>query len=226
MSQYTDINAVAEELGGVTIDNASTPSSDFVSDWITEASDEIEQLTGKVWCEKAVSSTVWEYHDYDGSGTVRLNNAPVISIDKIQFEDDGLGASSTTWTDLTEGRTDSAEFVLYGGEGYIKFHPNSTGNTPISGFKNIRVAYTYGYKFTPHRIKRLCTLMVAKRFIQSIANKSGSEEGGSVTVGPISVSDPTNYIHTLRDSIHKEIEYLMEKVVASTKVHIYNSDLF
>lgn len=226
MALYTNIADVAAELGGVTIDGASTPSATVVNHWISEASEEIEELTGRVWAKESVTSTNYEYHDYQGDGRIRLLHYPVVTVDSLEYESEGLGASSTAWSTLTEGRTSSANFILYKDIGIIQIHSTANGKTPTAGQQNIRVTYTYGYKTTPPLIKRLCSLLVAKRFIQSVANKSASEEGGSVSVGTISVSDPSSYIHNHLESINREIDRLLNDVVTKFKPHIYDYTLY
>lgn len=225
MALYTGIDNVSAELGGVAINSSTSPSATEVTEWIREAGSEIERLTGRVWAETAISSTVWEYRDYDGSGKVRLKNAPIISVEKAQFTTDGLGQSSTTWTDLTEGRTNSADFVIYKDEGVLKLHNNAVGKFPVTGFESVRVAYTHGYKQIPAYIQHLCTLMVAQRFIMAVANNTAQEGGGSVSVGTISVSDPNNYVHAHLGRVNTEVDRLLEKVVPSTKFYIYESEL-
>ena len=68
--------------------------------------------------------------------------------------------------------------------------------------------------------------MVAKRLVLSVANKAGSEEGGSISVGTISVDDPNNYVHTHLDRVNKELDYYLKEVVSTFKPHIYDIGVY
>lgn len=218
---YTTYTDVAAELGGVTITGASTPSSTTVVDWIAQADDEINARTGRVWESTTVPSTSYEYHDYDGGGIIRLKNKPVISIQSAEYNENPLGEDES-WVALVEGKTATGNYVLYKDEGLLLLHANSTGNIPPAGIQNIRLTYTYGYSTVPARIKRLSTLLAAKRYIQSVANKTGSEEGGSVSVGTISVSDPNNYVHEHLKRITAETKDLFSEVANTFKPYLYD----
>ena len=223
MSLYTNTSDVASELGGVTIDNSSTPSATVVLSWIADASKEIEELTGRVWASTTVSSASgYEYHDYDGSGRVRFKNVPVISVQGVEYEENGVGSATSSWVALTEGRTFSQHYIVYKDEGLVVFHSNTDGYLPTKGQQNVRITYTYGYIVTPRHIKRLCTLMVAKRYISTVAHKTASSEGGSVSVGSISVSDPNNYVDNHLSGINKELEMLLREVATRFKTRIYD----
>lgn len=219
MASYTTVSEVAAELGGVTINATSTPSLSQVESWISDASKEIEQLTGRVWSSTSVTSSAYEYHDYDGNGFIRPKHTPIISVESLEYETGGLGASATAWSTLSEGRTENDEFIVYKEASLIKLH--TLKNAPLlrAGFQNIRLTYTYGYTSTPVHIKRLCTLLVAKRYIASVANSAASEEGGGVSAGAISVSDPTNYVVSHIGSVNKELEYLKKEVVPTFKTY-------
>lgn len=201
---YATYIDVSNELNGLTINASTTPSSTLVESWISEGDSWIDLTTGKVWSSTTATST---YLDYDGSGTLRLPLSPVVSVTSILFESDGLGSASTTWTALTEGRTN--DFILYKDEGEIKFFGN---NYPTAGYQNICVTYVYGYNTTPSYIKRLSTLMATKRVIGATLNGMAQEEGGSVTVGNISITDPTNFSVDYVTKINNEIEGILNGI--------------
>jgi hypothetical protein len=226
MASYTTTTDVSAELGGVSISTSSTPTTATVQSWIADASDEVEQLTGRIWGISAVTSDSYEYVDYDGSGRIRLKNYPVVSIESLEYEANGLGATSAAWSSMTEGRISSTDYIIFKDEGIVMLHPSATGKQIPYGHQNVRVTYTYGHTTTPRNIRRLTTLLVAKRYILTVANKSASVEGGSVSVGSIRVSDPTNYVLSHLGRIETEIDYLLEKVVSTFKPHIYDSNLY
>lgn len=226
MTMYSNVADVAAELGGVTINTTSTPTVTIVNGWIQDASDEIDRVTKRIWSKDTVTSSAYEYMDHDGSNIIKLKHKPVISVESLEYESEGLGAATTAWSSCTEGRTDASEFVLYKDEGVIKFHTNSDGKWPIYGHQNIRVTYTYGYESTPRSVKRLCALLVAKRYILSVANKAGTEEPGGMSVGTISASDPNSYMQNHLRFINDEIDRLWKNVVPKFKTFEINTNLY
>ena len=127
---------------------------------------------------------------------------------------------------MTEGRTQSEDFIMYLDEGIAYLHRNVNNISPRVGKRNIRKSYTYGYLTTPRRVKRLSTLLAAKRYILSVANKSGTEEGGSVSVGTISVNDPNNYIFNHLGRVNMEIEQLYNQVFTKLKSYVHDLNIY
>jgi len=203
---YTTISKISEELGGYTINASSTPSSTAVTTWITETDKLIDNITGTTYSSATASS---EYYDYDGSGSLFLANSPVISITELRKETQGIDASTTEWEDLSEGRTVDYDFYLYEDEGEVKFHGT---NRPHKGYKNVCVTYDYGHSSVPADIQRLSTLITAKRVINALTSNSATEEGGSVSVGTIRVSDPSSFSHKHIEAMDKEVEYITRRV--------------
>jgi len=223
---YTTPSEVSAELGGFSLTASSTPTSTQVESWISDAESEVNELTGRVWESTAITSTSYEYQDYDGSGTIRLKKYPVISVQSLEYDAEGLGAASTVWSTLSEGRTSGENFILYKEEGLINFHSSTNGATTPVGRQNMRLTYTHGTATTPNHVKRLTTLITAKRLIMSVASKAGSEEGGSISVGTISVDDPNNYVHTHLKSVSGELEYLLKHVTNTFKPYIFDSEVY
>ncbi len=224
---YATPSDVSAELGGYSLTSATTPTSTVVEGWIADAEDEVELLTGQVYSTTAIASTAWEYHDYDGSGVIKLDNYPVQSVTLLQYEENGEGATTESWVTLVgPGRTATDNFQLYTDLGVLKLTPNSTGNSPLIGHKNIRVAYVHGHTSVPRNVKQLVTLLAAKRLIMSVANNSGTTGGGSISVGAISISDPTNYVYNHMTRINEEIKRLQESVVGRLRVVNYDARLY
>lgn len=222
---YTSTANVAAELGGVTIDGSSTPTSTTVDSWIADAKAEIDERSGMTFESTAITSSDYEYHDYDGSGYIFTKNFPIISVESVEFETGGIGGTAETWVAYTEGRTVNDEFVVYKDLGAIKFHTSDTRSMPLAGFQNARLEYTYGYSSVPANVGRLATLLVAKRYLTTVASKTASEEGGSVTVGTISVSDPTNYANARLKQYDEEIKQLFADLIGTLKVRHYKERL-
>lgn len=206
MASYTTIALVSAELNGFSITASSTPSSSVVTNWIIEASRDVELLTNQVWSSTTATS---EYHDYDGSGFFFTYNKPIITITSLHAESNGINATTASWYQLLEGRTIDKDFIVYRDEGEIRFHGNKM---PNEGYQNLCVTYTYGYNTTPTEIQRLATLLAAKRVIYSIVNGSATSEGGSISVGTISVSDPSTFGHSHIKNMDMEIESLLSSI--------------
>jgi hypothetical protein len=201
---YTYVDLVSNELNGLEIGTTTFPSINVVKNWIEDADAEINLRTGKVWSSTLATSS---YVDYDGSGYLRLPYAPVINVSSLQYENQGLGADSENWTALTEGRTN--DYILYVMDGEIQFLGSSL---PPKGQQNICITYAYGYANTPVYITRLATLLVAKRCIMATINSSAQGEGGSVTVGNISITDPSQFSVNYIRSMNQEIDDIYERI--------------
>jgi len=223
---YTTIDKVSAELGGVTIDASSTPSSTTVTSWIADAKAEIDERAGLTFESATVTSASYEVHDYDGSGVQKLNNYPIISIDSVEVEVNGLSGDSSDWQSLTEGRTSAGHFITYKELGLIAFHSNNLSVQPIAGSQNMRFTYTYGYSTVPNNVEKLATLIVASRHLTTVASKTASEEGGSVSVGTISVSDPTNYANERLSQYNTDISKMFDDLVGKFKVTNYDYTVF
>jgi predicted outer membrane repeat protein len=111
--------------------------------------------------------------------------------------------------ELSEGRTNSKDFIVYLDEAEIEFHGS---RVPFSGYQNIRVTYTWGANSVPYQVKRLATLMVAKRVTDSVMNNSATNEGGSLSVGTISISDPSRFGENHRKQVGVEISELFRTI--------------
>jgi len=206
MTAYTSVTNVSNELAGYTIDSSSVPSSSVVEGWIRESDEEINLNTGMLWSSTTASS---EVHDYDGSGVLFTKYNPVLAVSELLVESNGLGASTSSYQSLTEGRTNANDYIIYKPEGEINFHGS---RKPQAGFQNLIVSYTYGFENVPEYITRLSTLMTAKRLIESVQSGSATNEGGTVSVGTISVSDPGSFGTTHLKLINSEIKEILSKI--------------
>lgn len=187
MVSYTTVTDVSNELNGLTIDGSSTPSSTIVEAWIEDESDLLKRETGRLWGQETITD---EYLDYDGGRFLQTKYAPIISITKFENERNGINASSENWLELTEGRTASNSFIVYKDEGELQFHGTTM---PYAGYQNCRLTYVAGYATVNPTAKAITTKRVALRVIESVVNGQAGEEGGSITVDVISLSDPTTF---------------------------------
>ena len=205
---YTTIALVSAELNGASITPSTVPSSTTVGTWITQVEAEIDNRTGKHW---ETGTATNEILDYDGNGFLRLLNAPLLAVSTLAYEENGLGADSASWVSLTKGRAE--DYITYLPEAEIEF----IASVP-AGIQNIKSTYTYGYSVVPSYIQRLATLMVAKRSIDAVVNNSASNEGGSVTVGNISITDPSNFSTDYIKNLNNEINELFTQQAGSSRV--------
>jgi len=211
MGDYTDYTLVSAELNGVTIGSTTVPSSTTVENWISEVESEINLRTGKIWTSSVVTDQIL---DYDGSGYIKLPVNPVLAVSTLSYEEKGLGASSESWVSLTEGRTN--DYIFYVADGEIEL--TGKGDVPGRGKQNIKITYTKGYADVPSYIQRLATLMAARRFIQSVVQGTAKDEGGSITVGNISITDPSNFSAGQVRDMDKEIEEIFATRIGSSRV--------
>lgn len=225
-SRYATYTDVANELGGVTINASSVPSSSTVDGWLEDAEAEIDMLSGQVYTSTAISSSDWEYHSYDGSGVIRLDKWPVVSVQLAQYEENGVGGTTESWVTMTESYDADGCFVLYKDVGALKLHGNTVNQMPRAGHRNIRVAYTYGHTTVPRNVKQLAVKMAARRYVQSAANESSTTGGGAISVGAISISDPSNYVTNHLSSLNKDIADLQARLVGTLRVVNFDARLY
>jgi len=202
---YTSLANIENELG-MSFTASTTPTSTTVTAWLTEIDSEIDVRTNTVWSSTAVSS---EYYDYDGSGIMRLNQAPIIAVSELLMETNGINATTAGWGTLTEGRTSSGQFIVYKDEAEIHFHGTPK---PTPGFQNLCITYTHGYATTPTKIQRLATLIGSQRVINTVVSNTATNEGGAVSVGTISVADPSDFGNKRISNMASEIQTLIDEI--------------
>jgi len=218
---YTSPDLIAAELNSTTHFTDNTiPDLVTVYNWIDEAMAEIDILSAMTYGSTVESSV---YVDYDGSGMLRLPDAPILNLALRYNQNQQSEAAS--WVDLEEGY--GKNYIFYPKEGEIEFiNGNLATNlvVPIKGRKKFCITYTHGYQKIPLEIQRLCTLMIAKRSITSLVNYQANSEGGTIQVGTIMISDPTNYsVNYVRD-MNTQITDLTDKIGLGFTVFRYTRD--
>lgn len=207
---YTLPSYVQEYLQSSTaFSSSTTPTEDTINRWIAECSREIDLLTNNTFVSTVFSSIDV---DYDGSGILRLPYNPIQTLE-IMYNERLINDSSTSYILLEEGA--GKNYILYADEGEVVFINGNTATNhvvPSQGMKRFKISGTYGTSTVPYNIQKLCTLMVAKQVILSLINSQANSEGGAISVGTISISDPSmfsiNYIKHLND----EIELLKKNI--------------
>jgi hypothetical protein len=191
------------------------PSDDAVERWIQEESRIIDIRTGQVFSSTVVSSS---YLDYDGGDVFRFPHSPLISLTKLEYNKNHISIEPE-WLLLEEGF--GKNFLLYADNGELEFiNGNNALNVvkPVNGSKRFRASYVYGYSSVPLEIQRLATLLVAKRVIMSLASSQSNTEGGSIQVGTIRVSDPSNFSVNYLKGLNQEISDLFGSIGQGFKV--------
>lgn len=218
VNSYCTTEMVEAELRLETEFDVDTyPSLESVERWITEESRIVELKCGSVFGSTLASSSLF---DYDGSDVFRLPFSPLISVGKVEYNKNSNTASSDDWVELEEGN--GKNYLVYLDEGEIEFiNGNNATNkiTPKSGKKRLRITFTYGNVSTPLEIQRLVTLLVSKRVIMSLASSQSNTEGGSIQVGTIRVSDPSNYSVNYLKSLNDEVKDLLGSIGQGFKVY-------
>ena len=209
MSNYITVEQVSEELNSLVIDSSSTPSSATVSSWIEQESDLLERETNKIWGSATITD---EILDYDGSGVIRTNYSPIVSITSVYYDN---GTTSENWVELTEGKYN--DFLTYNTEGELVL----TSNNISKGKQKIKITYVAGYETVNPTVQKIVAKRVAQRTISTILNEQGSSQGGSISVGAISISDPTTFSVNNYQRLDKDIDMLISSL-GSFKVYRYN----
>jgi len=203
---YSDLDLVSAYLGGVTIDDDSAVSSTDVTEWLAWADAEIDKITGSKFVTGSVSE---EVYDYDGSGFLRLNKRPVISVTTLEYNDVPLGSGDANWVELVQGRASDDDFILshdYSGE--VMFH----GTRPSTDVGATRVTYTYGYATTPVVVKELATALVAKNWLMAVVSKDTNDSPSNISVGSISITKSGASSASLLLKVNERIDQLWSLV--------------
>lgn len=211
MVSYCYVQDVSDELNGLVIDGTTTPSDTTVEGWIEQESAQLKKDTRRIFGSETFTD---EYIDYDGTGIVRTKYAPIISITSFEYES---GTSSEEWTSLSEGRY--SDFITYKSEGEINL------NTPTykDGMQNMRLTYVAGYSEVDDSVVKIVAKQVALRLIGTVLNEQGSSQGGAISIGSISIGDPTIFginnvnrleseVKTLTTTLGKSIVYRYNRI--------------
>jgi len=211
--QYTTHELVQSELRSTTpFGNSTSPSYDDVDEWISEESAYINTIANQVFGSTVYSS---EFIDYDGEGALFLENAPVISVHSVHYNKQPLGVAPE-WV----AKVADTDYVFYKDRGIIKILFNNW--SPLSGARRIAVTYSAGYVEPPLVVRKLATKLVAHRVLEaSIAqNVNERSDGGSVSVGSVTIVEPANYGVSSFKQLKSDIVDL-KAVVANTGFSIY-----
>lgn len=207
---YTTAALVQAELRTTDVFSSSTlPTLEQVDNWIAEETRNIDVFAGQTFSSDLNSS---EIGDYDGCGSLLLDNAPILSVTSLEYNTKGEGATPV-WVTFTEGV--DKNFLVYNDEGEVKFisgAARTVSSTPNEGIYKFRTTYTSGYSSTPLEIQGLCTQLVARRVLGTLANSQANTEGGDIQIGVIKVGDPGMFSINYMESLDTSINATFEKV--------------
>lgn len=205
---YTTHELVQAELQSATAFATSTlPTYDDVDEWIAEESAYINSLANTVFGSTLYSS---EMIDYDGEEWLVLENSPIISVTSVYYNNNPLGSSlGSSWT----LKTADTDYAVYKDRGMIRILNNNWN--PSTGAKRINVTYSAGYADVPREVRKLCTKLVAERVLNTLIQKNVYEraDGGSVSVGSVSIVEPSAYGVNSYKQLKADIETLKKDIV-------------
>jgi len=216
MSQYTTSTDVANEIRAAVLFSATTiPSLTTITDWIEQESSYIDEEMGNTLNGQTVATA---YVDYSGDSFILLRNTPVISITSLCYAQSEVGTSTyPNYKTLVE----DTDYLLYPEEGKIDFIFNNF--SPSEGKKRFRIIYTAGASTTSPLIKKLCTKLVAERVISSLIfnNIEEGNDGGSISVGSISIVEPASYGVASYRQLKTDINDLFKEITGGFGVYRY-----
>lgn len=210
MATYTTASLVEADIRASEAFSSSTlPTLAQVNEWIDEESRTVELITGQIFSSVLTESV---YLDYDGGDVLRLpyNNVQLLT---LRYNNASSPKVTPSWITLEEGF--GYNYLLYGAEGEVEFiHGNNATNilTPLEGSKRFCVDITHGYTTTPLEAQRLTTALVSKRVILTIINSQANSEGGDVSVGALSISDPSMFSINQIKNLNNEIKELKDNL--------------
>lgn len=210
---YTTPILIQAELQSTTDFSATTtPSISDINEWIAEESAYINALSDTVYG----STSYLEYIDYDEEDFLFLEHSPVISITSVEYNVYPLGSTlGSSWVT----KTAETHYSTYTDRGVIRILDQWA---PEAGAKRIRVTYTAGYEVIPYEVRKLATKLVAERVLNTLIQKNVNErnDGGSVSVGSISIVEPSAYGLQSYNKLKQDIDKLKEELVSKQfRVH-------
>lgn len=204
MASYTSTDLVSAQLGGESITTSTTPSTDDVEQWIKEAEDEIDSRTGLTFKPEGFEDLILDYEKNDD--IIRLP-FEIVSITTLYYNSESAG-ETPSWT----LKTKDTDYYVYSEEGEIEIIPSKFN--ALRGKNRFKITGVKGKTVVPNIIKRLATLMVANRFVETVVQSQAySNSGGDVQVGTIKVGNPSSFSVSAVNSRKSEIDDLFTKAI-------------
>jgi hypothetical protein len=210
---YTDLQQVQEELRSeVSFSNNTLPSAQTVTRWIGQASERVDNIAGRTF---GVTTYV-EYIDYNGEEMLMLKHAPFTTVTSVEYNDQPSG-QPTNWATLTA----DTSYVVYPETGEILIVLDQW--KPNFGNRNIRITYSAGFTDIPELIQTAVTKIVALRVLNTLISKNVNEgsDGGSISVGSISIVEPASYGVNSYRNLQQEVKDLLDNEVKNCGIRRY-----
>ena len=213
---YTTTTLIEAEIrASASLSATSIPSLTQVTNWMAETDAYIDHLSSNSYAQQTV---VDEYIDYEGESELILRKSPVISVTSLLYNTNSLGS------DLGEGwaiKTSGTDYVLNKPTGTLILP--FTSFSPTIGRRKFKTTYVAGYGTTPPVVQMLATKMVAVRIIDSLLSSNVNEgnDGGSISVGSISIVEPASYGVNTYKTLKDEIKNLQTDLVRNFSVYRY-----
>ncbi len=224
IGNYTSTEDVSAYLGEA-LSADTTPTEAQVNTFITRAEAEVDEMTGTSWTSQTRTADLYDYDEYSvfvkspqsrQVGRVdnffapvrnyfKLNYYPIISVTSLEVNKGSV--QSANWITLTEG----TDFIKYSDEGVITFI--SSEALPVENYQGIRITYTYGHSVVTEPIKRLATLLTVREVMRTKQTEATFVSADSISIETISISKSTRENVELMNSLQKEIDELIDKVV-------------
>lgn len=214
---YTTASKIGAELRVSTEFSASTvPTLTTVNEWITEESEQINKDSARVWGSTEYTDVI----DYNGEDFITLKHTPIISVSNVLYSEYALGTDSYG---LTATKTEDTDYTVDKERGIVR--PLFNNWSPKDGLKRISITYTAGYATTPLIVQKLASKKVALRVLNSLifSNVNEGNDGGSVSVGSISIVEPASYGVNSYKQLQTDIQDLEKDISKNFGVHRYNN---
>lgn len=213
---YTTASLIEAELRATSVfDTTTNPTLASVTEWIAETDSYIDGVASRVYDV----ATYTDIFHYNGEYYLFLKNTPLSSVTTVEYNSAARG-EAPSWATLTLNThylVDDSKAVIM-----LVF---GTGTTfaPRAGFNRFRVTYDSGYSTIPKNIQMLATKLVAERVLSSLITKNVNErnDGGSISVGDISIVEPASYGVNSYKQLKTDIKELERKVQGGFKVYRY-----
>jgi len=208
---YSSITLVEQELNltAGSINSSSLPSSTAVSNWLTEADNQVDLMTGNVYSSSLESSVEFDWESNDNLLRVK----PFSSVNSLWYSSEAAG-ETPSWTLKTE----NTDYYTHGEEGEIEFEYAKF--KPVTGKRRFMLTYTTGASSVPASIQSATTKIVANRVVSAVvANQATEQSGGSVQVGTIKIEDPTAFSITAYKARQLEANDYLKSVIGTFKTY-------
>lgn len=215
MATYTDTTSILNELQTtVSFSSSTIPSVSAVTSWIEEESAYVEQLAGISFTQTTTSVDI----DYNGDETITLKHSPILAVHSFLYATADLGSSEYT---TKVSKIEDTDFTVYKNSGEISL---LDAFSPKEGRKRFTITYSHGYSSTPATVKKLTTKLVVNRILNTLLNQhiNESNDGGSISVGSISIVEPASYGVNTYKTLKMDIENLKDEVVKGFGVYRYD----